>query len=303
MSHSHFTLLTSLALLAAGCGSSDDQRSTMSGGGDAGDTSTGGNNTGGTTTDAAGTGPSRSGSNNSGDAEFRDIPGKIRFVNFVSDGTTGVDLDLYWGLGISSSEKVGTIAYGEITEYLTPRRYEGTLLEADEARFFVTVAGDVAGNPSSFKAQSTPSFTPATALTFAMAGSDTREGGDLTVTNTYFFEHELPPPPAGMAHVFGWESAFEGIPGGDFVTVGADGLCSPESGDSGLSNLGWSNLIPEGTTGLALFDANTDPPCATGTPPLAKTIEAGHSYVLLGKSETLEFDARTAVMLEVGAAD
>jgi len=231
---------------------------------------------------------------------FTDLPGKIRFINFVSDGTTGVNLDLYWGISIARSERVATVEYGEITEYLTPRHADSPVLKADEARFFLVPEGDVSGSPTSFLVQDDPQFTADTVLTIAMAGSKNLSGNALAVGVQTFDEAELSTPPPGMAHVFGWSSAFQQIDGGNFVLVGADGLCNPDRGDSGGANLGTPALIPEGSTGLSLFDANTDPPCDTGTMPVTESVEAGHSYVLLGQAETHDLDARRAVLLELG---
>jgi hypothetical protein len=284
-----WAVVTLLALVSVACGDDDD--SSPSGG--AGSSVGGAADTGGS--------PSRGGSVSSTDVEFTDLPGKIRFINYVSDGTTGVDLDLYWGISIGRGEKFGTIAYGEITEFMTPRRADEALLKADEARFFLVPKGDMSSNPASFLVQDDPTFAEDTVLTIAMAAGDTRIGTTPNVSEQVFYEAKLSTPPAGMAHVYGWSSAFEKIDDGDFVVVGADDLCGPDDGDPGDSNLGNAALIPAGSTGLALFDANTEPPCATGTPPVTGSIEAGHSYVLLGRADTHELDARRAVLLEVGS--
>lgn len=285
----HFPILiTSLAFLLAACSGGDDDDSAGGTGGDAGaggDTSAGGGGTGGV---------------GSGQVEFADLPGKIRFVNFVSDGTAGVDLDLYWGTSIARSERVGVVEYGEITEYFTPRRLSDSILDPDEARYFMVPSGDLSGTPASFLVQDDPSFAADTVLTVALAATDNALVDGLAVAVQTLQEAELSTPPAGMAHVFGWSTPFEQIENGDFVLVGADGLCNPERGDPGGANLGAPALIPERSAGLALFDANTDPPCATGSTPVAESVEAGHSYVLLGEAETYDFDARNTVLLELG---
>jgi hypothetical protein len=244
-------------------------------------------------------GAGRGGSIGTGEVEFTDLPGKIRFINFVSDGTAGVNLDLYWGTTLRRSELVGTIVYGEITEFMTPRRADETVLDADEARFFMVLEGDVSGNPSSFLVQDDATFAEGTVLTIGLSAVDSLSGSFAIGVGT-FYEAELSTPPAGMAHVFGWSHAFDQIADGDFVLVGADGLCNPDRGDSGGVNLGAPALIPEGLIGLSLFDANTEPPCDSGVPPVVETVEAGHSYVLLGEAETYDIDARRAVLLELG---
>jgi len=292
-------LVASLALTFAGC--SDDDGSPDGAGGDAGEA----------TSSDAGAGPSKGGSGaagdttgptggtiGTGDAEFTDLPGKIRFINFVSDGMAGINLDLYWGMTLRTSELVGTVEYGEITDYFTPRHPEDSILDPDEARFFMVPEGDVSGMPTSFVIQDEISFTADTVLTIGLAATDSF-GGNLAVSQRIIYEHELSTPPAGVAHVYEWSNAFAQIEDASFVVVAADGLCYPDLGDPGDANLGAPALIPEGTTGVSLVDANTEPPCATGTPPVTESIEVGHSYVLLGEAETYDAAARRAVFLEL----
>lgn len=291
MRHLPYVVVTSLALLVTACGDDDDSPGGTAGAG--GSESSGG--------DGSGDAPSGAGRGGRGGAssgvEFTDLPGKIRFINLVSDGASGQALDLYWGTSITRSEKAATIAYGEVTEFLTPRRLEDPILAPDEARLFMVLKDDVSSTPASFLVQEDPKFTDSTVLTVALAAADSISDG-LVVSRTTFQEHELSTPPAGMAHVYGWDRPFSQITDGKFVLVGADGLCDPDNGEDGGSNIGFPSLMPDGTTGLALFDANTE--CATGTPPLEDAVEAGHSYVLLGEAETYELDARKAVLLEVG---
>jgi hypothetical protein len=283
-------LVTALVVSAAACsdddGSGDDGsggRSTggRAGGGDAGETSTGGRPT-------------------SSEVSFVDLPGKIRFINHVSDGTAGVHLDLYWGTSIARSEPVGTIEYGEITDFMTPRRLEDTILDPTEARFFLVLEGDVSGTPSTFLVQDDQTFTDGTVLTIALVATENTFSDALNVSEQVFYEDELSTPPAGTAHVFAWSVPFSQIDDGDFVLVGTDTLCDPDPGEPGGANLGRPAVIPEGHAELSLFDANTEPPCSTGAGPVSAELEAGHSYVLLGEAETYEIDARRLVLLELG---
>jgi hypothetical protein len=299
MRHLSIAVLTSLALLVVGCTDDDDDGGRADGAG--GDSSSAGETSSAATSGSGGSSGSagRGGSVGAGEVELEDLPGKIRFVNLVSDGTAGVNLDLYWGTSLRRSELVRTIEYGEITEFMTPRRAVDSILDPDEARFFMVAEGDVSGTPASFLVQQDPSFAEDTVLTVGLSAVDGLSDS-LTVSVGIFYEAELSTPPAGMAHVFGWANAFDQITDGNFVLVGAEGLCSPERGASGGANLGAPALIPEGATGVSLFDANTEPPCDSGLPPITEAIEAGHSYVLLGEAETYELDARRAVLLELG---
>jgi len=287
-------IVASLALLVSAC---TDEAETPDASGGAGGASTGGNAGG-----AGRSGSAGSAGRGSSAVVFTDLPGKIRFVNHVSDGTTGVDLDLYWGLSIGRGEKQGTIPYGEATEFFTPRHSDEPVLDADEARYFLVPKDDVSRTPASFLAQDDPAFAADTVLTIALAAAKNISGDNLVVAAQTFHEQEIDAPPAGMAHVFGWTSAFEQIADGNFTLVGTDSVCSPERGESD-GNIGVPVVLPRGEARLSLFDANTKPPCATGTPLVDATLEAGHSYVLLGKADTYEFDARSAVVLEVGAED
>lgn len=290
MRYLSIALVASLGLFVAACGDDDDS-SSGSGAGSGG-------MAGETATDDGGE-PSRGGSVATHNGDFTDLPGKIRFVNFVSDGTDGVNLDLYWGTSLAQSERVMTVEYGQVTEFLTPRHLVSPVLQADEARFFLVPEGDVSGTASSFLVQDNPKFAADTVLTIGLAGHDgTGTQMPYVVAEQIFYEAELTTPPAGMAHVFGWSSAFDSIKDGKFVLVGANDLCEPDQGEPGGANLGVPAIVPDGATGLTLFDANTE--CATGATPVTESVEAGHSYVLLGQADAYELDARRSVLLEVG---
>lgn len=299
------SLVSALSLLLAAC----------SGAGSSTNTGTGGtaNTAGGATGDAGHNADSTSGAgtvagavnaggkSSSDELVFSDLPGKVRFINYVSDGKAGVNLDLYWGSTIARSEKVGTVHYGEITKFMAPRYAEQPMLDADQARFFLVPEGEHPTDPTLFKVRDERTFDADTVLTVALASSDNDPTFGVTVSEQIFYEQHLSAPPAGMAQVFEWSAAFAQIPEHNFVVVGADDLCDPDLAESDdATNLGLGVLIPGGTKGLALFDANTVPACASGASKISGTVEAGHSYVLLGEAETFEASARHSVLLEVG---
>lgn len=288
MSRLFAAVVTSLSLFVAACGGGDDTS--------AGDDGSRGGTAG--TGGSSGTGGGSGGANS---VELADLPGKIRFINFVSDGTAGVNLDLYWGSDITRGERVATVEYGEITEFLTPRRLvDDVVLDPDEARFFMVPEGDLSASPTTFLVLDEEVFSAETVLTVALAASDNLGADTLAVSMQVIDEAALSTPPGDMAHVFGWSSAFANIEDGKFVLVGAEDLCDPDFGEPGGANLGAPALIPDGTSDLSLFDANTDPPCDRGATPVTDSVEAGHSYVLLGEAETYELDARRSVLLELG---
>jgi hypothetical protein len=294
-------VLGSMSLFLPACDGDDGGSGAATGGTSSGGGSTGGSSSGGSSSDGGGTGTGNA--PGSGDAEFTDLPGKIRFANFISDGMAGVNVDLYWGTDFDQSESIGTLAYGEVTEFLVPRRIDSFVLDADEARYFVVPEGDTTSTIPQFLSQDDPAFADETQFTVAFAAVENFTTDDLRISSTVFQEHELVAPPEGMAHVFVWSNAFDQIEGGDFVVVGADGICDPERGDGAGANIGTPALIPDGATGLALFDANTEPPCDTSATPADGAVAAGHSYVLIGEAETYEIDARHTVLLEVGATN
>lgn len=234
------------------------------------------------------------------DVEFEDLEGRIRFANFVSDGEEGVNLDLYWGGSLSQSEFVQTIEYGEVTEFFTPRRPVGTLLsellDPDEARYFLVLEGDTTSLASEFLVLTDESFAAETTLTVAMALGDNSLSAGLVVSSTTILEHVLPVPPDDESYVYGWSGAYNQIPEGDFVLVAADGVCDPMTvGATG--NVGQAFVLSPDATGIFLTDANSE--CATGSTPVTEELEAGHSYILMGKADTFEVDAREAVLLEL----
>jgi hypothetical protein len=142
-------------------------------------------------------------------------------------------------------------------------------------------------------------FMEDTQLTVALAAVTPTGATELFVAWTTFFESEIGTPPSGSAHVYGWDDAWSPIEDYSFALVGTADLCAPEDGEGDFGNLGVPAVIPAGTSGLTLFDANTE--CATGAPPADGEVEAGHSYVLLGEALTYDLDARSVILLEVGA--
>ena len=53
-------------------------------------------------------------------ADTEDAPGSVRFVNLLHSGGVGTDVDVWWGLP-ENGQLVTSLAYGEASEYLTPR--------------------------------------------------------------------------------------------------------------------------------------------------------------------------------------
>lgn len=244
--------------------------------------------------------PGLGGDGDEGRDTFVDLPGNIRFANFVSDGTAGVDLDLYWGATLESAEFAGRVDYGEVTEYLAPRQSQRLLAEAlldeDEARYFLVPADDHISLPSKFLVNTDEHFDEATRETVVMSGGEALITDDLVVTSSVVLEHRMETAPLATAHVYVSSGAFDLIPDGDFVQVAAAGVCGPDTQPS-LGNTGQAFELPGGSTDLFLTDANTD--CATGSSVAEGSVDARSSYLLIGKADTYDLAAREAVLVEL----
>jgi len=267
--------------LSAGC---DDETEDGGGGGEGGEDGAGGSGTGGSDSED----------------EFADLPGAIRFANFVSDGAAGVDLDLYWGATLESAEFVDTVAYGDVTEYLVPRQSQRllaqALLDEDEARYFLVEAGDRISLPDRFLVNTDEAFAETTRETVVLSGGEALIGDALVVTSSVVLEHRLETAPLGSAYVYVSSGAFNEIPDGDFVQVAAAGVCGPPT-EPAIGNAGEAFVLDAGATGLYLSDANTD--CATGSTVAEGTARTRQSYLLIGKADTYDLDAREAVLIDL----
>lgn len=242
------------------------------------------------------TGGASTGGRGSLEVTFNDLPGKIRFANFFSEGEGGVDVDIWWGTTTNRGEFLATVEYGEITDFQTPRRAEDALGDEDEAAFIIlrkgdTEFGDIIGSQD-------PNFDEDSLYTLGIATSGRPTGTTAVMSTSLFSEHELSTPPAGSAHVYSWTSAWDPIPDGDFPIIGTQSECMLERGEVTGGNLGSPVLVPDGTDDVTLFDANTE--CASGVEPTEGTVEAGKSYVIIGEAETFEIEARTTRLLELG---
>jgi len=266
-----------------------------SGGAASGGSASGGASSGGSAGEAA-TGGAATGGTTNGD--FVDLPGLVRFANFISDGEAGIDVDVYFGSPIADREFFATVAYGTVSEFTVPRRAESIPSDIYQTNYFVMPAGATDfGDNLAFGDEP---FEEGTQLTVALAATDLLVPvPGISIVSQTFEEHELSVPPTGFSHVYAWFNAWAPIDDFSFARVGADDLCEPEDGVVTGGNLSTPALIPEGATGVTLFDANTE--CASGVTPPSGDIEPGRSYVLMGEAETYELDQRSIVLLEVGA--
>jgi hypothetical protein len=70
-------------------------------------------------------------------AETEDAPGAVRFLNLVQRDGAGIDVDVWWGRP-EDNQKVTSLAYGEASEYFTPR--QSTTF--DEVSWSMSAAGE-----------------------------------------------------------------------------------------------------------------------------------------------------------------
>ena len=209
----------------------------------------------------------------------------------------GVDIDVYWGASPEDGQLMGTVAFGTVSEFTTPMHTDFGFADADEASWsFVRQGGttreDMIGGGDE-------SFTADSVLTVGMAAAKPLPSQPgLNLSTQIFYEHELSVPPAGFAHVYSWDGPWQATIEGAFGVLGSSATCFFDSGEATGGNIGEPNLVPAGTTGLAIVDANTE--CATGAAPAAEAVEAGRSYVAIGVAPTADPAARTTVLLPLG---
>jgi hypothetical protein len=231
------------------------------------------------------------------DATFTPMAGKVRFANFVSDGTAGVDIDVYWGGDPESGQLMGTVAFGTVSEFTTPMHSDLTFTDADEASWaFVRTGGttreDMIGSGDE-------SFTAESVLTVGISAvKPLPSQPGLNLSTQIFYENQLSVPPAGFAHVYSWDGPWQATIDGAFGVLGSSATCFFDSGEVTGGNVGVPYLVPAGTSGLAIVDANTE--CATGAVPSADAVEAGRSYVAIGVAPSTDPTARTTVLLPLG---
>ncbi len=277
--------------LTAACGGDDDKKA----GPNSGDGGAGAE-VGGT----AGRGGSGTGGTGIPRVEFEDLPGRLRFANFTSNGTEGVALDVYFGSSAQRGELAMTVGYETISDFIVPRRPLDGLIDENETQLTIYEKGKT-GN-ADILLQLRETLKEESVITVAIAGT---EGNALTnrlpIQTQFFYEHALSTPPAGFAHVYQWDHPWDLVEGVSFGVIGAEGLCDPERGEVTGGNLGVPALIPDGATGVSLFDANTE--CATGSAPVAEAVEGGHSYVVLGEATTTDPADRVSVLLELGVSE
>lgn len=231
------------------------------------------------------------------DSTFTALPGKVRFANFVSDGTAGVDIDVYWGSSPEDGQLMGTVAFGTLSEFTTPMHQDLGFTDDDEATWsFVRKGGTtredmIGGGDESFTADSVLTVGMAAAESFASQPG-------LNLSTQIFYEHDLSVPPAGFAHVYAWDGPWQATIEGAFGVLGSAGTCFFDGGEVTGGNIGVPNLVPAGTSGLAIVDANTE--CASGAAPSTDVVEAGRSYVAIGVAPSTDPAARTTVLLPLG---
>ncbi len=249
-----------------------------------------------------GGGPSDDGAGGDGLGYFDDErlfeygPGRIRFANFVSDGTAGVNVDIHWGDWgePDESEFVITVPYGEITDFMTPRRPANADRRETAAYFLIVPEGRSTTEPIAGGGRWAASSRAGASQLVALAGGDDFDSAE-GLSAILLLESDAPRPPSDKAHVYRWTVPFAAITEGDQVSVAAEETCDPDTLLGGA--LGPASIFEPGTMGLFLADADTD--CSSGSSPAEGSVEGGKAYLLLAKADSHDLDARESVLLEV----
>ena len=175
--------------------------------------------------------------------EKENAPGALRVNNLLVRNGAPIDIDVYWGLP-DEGEKAATVAFGQASDYLVPRRAKG----AQDAVFTITVAGKVTEELMTWDRWSTSAAADRTTATFtfdgesvSMAMVDESPATLDSATNEPMF----PAATSGKVRLRWWVL-------GNSLNLG-DALLSVTLGGKCLTNgSSWADL-----DGNALFDVST----------------------------------------------
>lgn len=283
-------LLGTLLLAACGGGGGSDDASSGSSDGGGGDKST--------TTYDMGSIPSFE----SGPHEFEAVDGsEARFINVLEKDGEGVDIDVYWGSDAETGKKIGTVAYGEVSDWETFQVDKDAFLTPADGSSEVVVTFYPKGETEQPIIQQSETIDGDMRLTYTMGTGDgiglseDQYPGSLGVG----FEHEAGEPPAGKGWVAINTSGLGGIEGGDFMVLStADGCNDLEGTDieGGTANSGQAFLVDVGEQSFTASDANTD--CAERTEAVDIDVTDGGRYVIYAYGTSL--DDRKLMVVEIG---
>lgn len=235
-------------------------------------------------------------------AEFKEVDGsKARFINVLEKDGTGVDIDVYWGINAETGKKAATVAYGEVTDWMTFEVASDPYSTPSDGSQDVVVTFYPKGETEQPIIQQSETIDGDMLLTYTMGTGDgvglgpDQYPGSLGVG----FDHEAGEPPAGKAWVALNTSGVGGIDGGDFMVLSTADGCDDLTGtdiEGGTANSGQAFLVDPGQQSFTASDANTE--CAQRTEPLDLDLKDGDRYVIYAYGTSK--DDRKLMAVEVG---
>ena len=282
------TMACALVFTACGGGGSDDAASSDGGGKDATTTS-----------------PDL-GSILGGDPEpheFAEVDGsKARFINLLAADGEGIDMDVYWGMDAQTGKKAATVAYGEVSDWMTIEVDQDPLFTPADGAQEVSVAFYPKGETERDQQimQKSENLEGDVRFTYAM-GSTQPFGSDpgIPASLSVGYDHEAGDPPAGKGWVALNSIGIGGIEGGDFMVLSTADGCDDLTGtdiEGGTANSGQAYLVDVGEASFTASDANTE--CAERTDPVDIDVAEGDQYVIYAYGTSL--DDRQLLAVPVG---
>ena len=235
-------------------------------------------------------------------AEFKEVDGsKARFINVLEKDGAGVDIDVYWGINAETGKKAATVAYGEVTDWMTFEVASDPYATPSDGSEDVVVTFYPKGETEQPIIQQSETIDGDMLLTYTMGTGDgvglgpDQYPGSLGVG----FDHEAGEPPAGKAWVALNTSGVGGIDGGDFMVLSTADGCDDLTGtdiEGGTANSGQAFVVDPGQQSFTASDANTE--CAQRTEPLDLDLKDGDRYVIYAYGTSK--DDRKLMAVEVG---
>lgn len=226
--------------------------------------------------------------------DFEELDGsQVRFVNVFAAEGEGTDVDVYWGYDADTGEKIATVPYGEVSDWIPAKTRPGgdsidvvfyVAGETDRDHLLITQGETVDGDMDlTYSLGWTTPFDPSQTYAASLGVG---------------FEHEAGQPADGKAWVAFNEIGIGGIEGGDFMVLSTATGCQDLTGidiEGGTANAGQAIEFDPGTVELTASDANTD--CSTRTDPVSLDLAAGDRVIVYAYGTTMEDRQLLAVPL------
>jgi len=235
-------------------------------------------------------------------AAFKSVDGsKARFINVLEKDGKGVDMDVYWGTNADTGKKAATVAYGEVSDWMTFMVEKSPFTKPADGSQEVVVSFYPKGETKQPIIQQSETIDGDMRLTYTMGTGDgvglspDQYPGSLGVG----FDHEAGDPPAGKAWVAINTSGVGGIEDGDFMILSTADGCDDLTGtdiEGGTANSGQAFLVDPGPSSFTASDANTE--CATRTAPVDIDLKDGDQYVIYAYGTSM--DDRKLMAVKVG---